>query len=967
VTPRRTALQTGTPGQARSRRAWAARLLALLGMMLIVSVYAAGSFASASVLGATSTSASSSTSATTSTSASSTPSSAAALTAAQAPAVTTGVCSVPGIGDIGGLLGMCSSGSSGLIGDLNNVCQPSLPQPEPAVGGINSLIEPPASAAAGHTLYDSYGVAGQFWAAHGLQCSDMTSLIGNNVAGMVFDAAKSIDRVTITVYQSAAGNGILNWLQSTANRLISALGNAIYFPYLAPVIILGAIWMAWNGLVRKRATRAIEGTLWMVVACAAAIWLIGRPADFTGVGTTVSNGVTQVLNVAFAKLPNPGGSNCVPVQGKDPQIATGNFSFTSSNGLVDENANELWSVLVCKPWLDGELGTTQYATTAKGPQTVVNQYGRQLLWSQAIAVNEKPTSNLIQAKQATYNGIANDLQKNNPGVYPLFQGNQWTTRLEIGFAAMFAALVAGLLILLISLTLIILKLGFLLLLIAGPFFLIIGTHPGFGRIIAIRWFEMLVGVLMKQVAVALALSVLLYCYSLIMGTTDAVLPWALKILMIALVTVAVFIYRKPFQHLFSAVGYGAIGSQERADVSLRQAGTTFRRATRDTATATVPGVAAYRVGRWARHNPGEAAALAAGIVGAAGAVSAGSAASKAMAGKAAASATGAAGAGGAGGAATDEPAERLRAHADGQPTDAAAAEQAAQGARPTAAERARRWPGPDASPGQRTAPPLNLPPRTGEPASAGASSGWSRGSARSGTAARSGEAPPRPGSTLRVPAAPSTVPPPAPAPAPAPAAASGRSGPFGRAASAGRRAASAGRSAAASAGMGSGTGSAGRPTTARSGGSWWPSGGGSSGAAPSRPAPPPPAAGPAPAPPPAPSTFGGRPSAARSRGSSGGGSSNGNGNGSRPRPSSGSGGSGGSGGGSWSAAPSRPRWQPGPIRPSSGWMGNSGPAGSGDDAPRSAPAAAAGREGGGGASAPETPLPFWLRPVRRRK
>ena len=518
----------------------------------------------------------------------------------------------------------------------------------------------------------------------------------------------------------------------------------------------------------------------------------------------MSNGVTQVLNVAFAKLPNPGGANCVPVQGKDPQIATGNFSFTSSNGLVDQNANELWSVLVCKPWLDGELGTTQYATTAKGPQTVVNQYGRQLLWSQAIATNEKPTSDLIQAKQATYNGIANDLQKNNPGVYPLFQGNQWTTRLEIGFAAMFAALVAGLLILLISLTLIILKLSFLLLLIAGPFFLIIGTHPGFGRIIAIRWFEMLVGVLMKQVAVALALSVLLYCYSLIMGTTDAVLPWALKILMIALVTVAVFIYRKPFQHLFSAVGYGAIGSQDRADVSLRQAGTTFRRATRDTATATVPGVAAYRVGRWARHNPGEAAALAAGIVGAAGAVGAGSAASKAMAGKAAASATGAAGAAGAGGVATDESAERLRAHADGQPTDAAAAEQAAQGARPTAAERARRWPGPDASPGQRTAPPLNLPPRTGEPASSGASSGWSRGSARSGAAARSGEAPPRPGSTLRVPAAPSTVrpltaPAPAPAPAapaPAPAAASGRSGPFGRAASAGRRAASAGRSAA---------------------------------------------------------------------------------------------------------------------------------------------------------------------------
>ena len=90
--------------------------------------------------------------------------------------------------------------------------------------------------------------------------------------------------------------------------------------------------------------------------------------------------------------------------------------------------------------------------------------------------------------------------------------------------------------------------------------------------VALRWFELLVGVLLKQAAVALVLSVLLYCYALIMGTSDAVLPWALKILMIALVTVAVFIYRLPFQHLFSAVGYGVIGSRDRADASLARAG-----------------------------------------------------------------------------------------------------------------------------------------------------------------------------------------------------------------------------------------------------------------------------------------------------------------------------------------------------------------------------------------------------------
>ena len=531
------------------------------------------------------------------------------------PAASSGICAVPGIGDIGGLLGFCAAGSSGIIGDLNNICQPSVPTPESATGGIDALIRPPAgSGSTGKpTLYDSYGMAGQSWNAFGLQCSDMASLVGNNIAGVVFDAAKALDRVTITVYQSAAGEGILSWLTGAVDKLVTSLGNAIYFPYLAPVVILGAIWLAWQGLIRKRASRTIEGTLWMVVACAAAIWLIGAPGDFTGAGKAVSDGISQALNVAFAKLPAPHQSNCVPVGKSDPQTPPqANFSFSAGNSIVDSNANELWTVLVCKPWLIGEFGTYDY-TVGKGPPTVVNKYGRQLLWAQAIAANEKPTANVIQAKEDAYTGLAASLQKNDPAAYALFQGKQWTTRLEIAFAALFAALLAGALVLLIAITLILLKLGFLLLLVAGPFFLIVGTHPGFGRVIALRWGELLIGVLLKQAAIAIVLSVLLYAYSLIMGTSDAVLPWALKILMISLVTVAVFIYRKPFTHLFSAVGYGVIGSRDQADAHLARAGSTAARNTRDAATVAVPGFAAYRAARWARRNPAQAAGVAAQV------------------------------------------------------------------------------------------------------------------------------------------------------------------------------------------------------------------------------------------------------------------------------------------------------------------------------------------------------------------
>ena len=56
-----------------------------------------------------------------------TPASQVSLTAMVTPDLTQepgGVCQVPGIGDIGGLVGLCSQGSSGLVGDLNNICEP---------------------------------------------------------------------------------------------------------------------------------------------------------------------------------------------------------------------------------------------------------------------------------------------------------------------------------------------------------------------------------------------------------------------------------------------------------------------------------------------------------------------------------------------------------------------------------------------------------------------------------------------------------------------------------------------------------------------------------------------------------------------------------------------------------------------------------------------------------------------------
>jgi hypothetical protein len=84
------------------------------------------------------------------------------------------------------------------------------------------------------------------------------------------------------------------------------------------------------------------------------------------------------------------------------------------------------------------------------------------------------------------------------------------------------------------------------------------------------------------------------------------LPWGLQILLISLVTLAAFIYRKPFQHLFAAVGYSAVGSRK-SEEHFEQAVRETRKRSTAVATAAVPGTAGYRFGRWSRRESGPTA------------------------------------------------------------------------------------------------------------------------------------------------------------------------------------------------------------------------------------------------------------------------------------------------------------------------------------------------------------------------
>ncbi|WP_268246387.1 type IV secretion system protein [Streptosporangium pseudovulgare] len=573
------------------------------------------------------------------------------------------------------------------------------PAPAPAASGA------PGAAAAAQGNYTTYGMSGQFWHTYNLGCDDVAAVLGNAWANTVFSWAKSLDRLTITTYQAAATEGPLESIKDVVDDIVTNLANAMYWPYLRPVVILGAIWLAWYGLIRKRATTTAEGVIWMVLAVTVAVWFFSRPGDFTSLGKVVTDKTGEVVNSAFSGLPGAGGASCMPTKDDPaPQARAGGYGQPGVPG-VEQNADALWSVLVCKPWLMGEFGT------AEATAPVVQKLAPKLLDIQAIDATEMraaqvPASNSHQLRYEEE--IAKPLE--NTPIFFLFQGKDWTSRLGIAIGALLAAMVAGVLIFLVAVSLLVLKVGFLLLLILGPIFLLLGVHPGSGRIIAMRWVEMLVGTLLRQAVLALVLGVLVYGYALIISTA---MPWGMQVMFMALLTIAVFFYRRPFQHLFASMDGHTLATRVLGDAATAP---TLQRAA-----GALPPVAAARVGRWGMRKAEPALQAAALATGASAATAAAAVAQGRVRGED-------------GGAAAGTP-SGARVPAGAQPapldTDAQAGGRRKAGGRPVTAAR----------PG--AAPPLNLSGTAGGAAGGGSgrTAGASGGSGGSGgSTVRSGGA-----------------------------------------------------------------------------------------------------------------------------------------------------------------------------------------------------------------------------------
>lgn len=430
------------------------------------------------------------------------------------------------------------------------------------------------------TAYEAFGWAGAQWPTAAYtgdpwkaDCP-LTTAPGNLVASMVLGAQQTVVQVGLTVFAWATtADAVTPFLGSVA-AVLAALRDALLLQYLTPLIMVVALTVAWQGLVRKRASEALQSTVWTVASAALAIVFLSSPAL-----------VARVINTAVTSVSVAAMDAATSTTGRDESQSM----CALPRGAPDRGTRmarcTYWAVFGFQPWATGLFGPTATkgletaprlratdGLTAAVPAVRIpgHQPSRDLTlsayasmsWSQrdvAAAADSGYTSEQEAEKNAQWLGVKEVLQEDPRARSAIshFTGDDWSGRLMTAIVGLLAVVFAALPLLLLSFSLVAAQIEMVVLLLIAPFTLTIGVHPSMRRV-ALGWLERLLATAIKRfVATGLIAVVLLMMGLITSGAAGQ--SWTVQVLLIAATSFAAVKYRKAILKQASRVNLGGDG------------------------------------------------------------------------------------------------------------------------------------------------------------------------------------------------------------------------------------------------------------------------------------------------------------------------------------------------------------------------------------------------------------------------
>lgn len=522
-----------------------------------------------------------------------------------------------------------------------------LPSPENAAAGNTPVWTTPPEAMndTAYTDYEKLGMGGAFWSVdygsydfNATPCFPLEKMIGSFLANRIFDFAKVIDRVSISTYQWATSSQVAAPLNEPLDQAVSAFYGSdprptsedrapdtgefgIVRSLIVVAIAIGAIWIAWMAIARRRFSLGLGGVAWMVAALVALMLFVQKPSAIAStVDEVVADTTNSVMSASSGVISNQDDGRVSEIYGEIRD---------SPNGAGRISADMMWRVLVFQPWAAGQWGSSAGPVPlVYEPQGAGEFYNSEYdaryiqLYTQACTLSRPGTGEEPDRVPYACDGMASvvgdifgvgakyhavDIPA-VPAMYarwwwalenwtctgqehclkaeagdPASPGNQYRAiwagdkagdRIMASLTALVSAILLGGLIFLISAAIIAYDLMMYMLLFIGPFMLLIGIHPSFGRRLAIGWANVLVQNIFKRAFMGILLGVIVLIYAVI---GNAALGWFQQLALMTAATVAVLLLRAP---LLAAAGVVRVGegspamegADDRAVSTLQQRG-----------------------------------------------------------------------------------------------------------------------------------------------------------------------------------------------------------------------------------------------------------------------------------------------------------------------------------------------------------------------------------------------------------
>jgi hypothetical protein len=362
------------------------------------------------------------------------------------------------------------------------------------------------------------------------------------------------------------------------------LKDVLFLDFLTPIVMLGAVSLFYTGIVKRSSLQAGQAALWMIAAAIAGIIFLTNPL----LVPKVIDDVAGKVNIAVASAIGQGDNStdyCKTGSG-DPETKA-----------IRQIKCTVWYTSIYVPWVSGQFGVSQYDIEADKTMTADPNV--------ASTKSHAGTKDDLDGEGFTADGVDPSSTNASRGAFSnadikfgtrkipandvnwaLFQmdaqhnsyaANKGLNYSEIAYNrlvindntewkgadnAIGASLVTAIgsfgpvwVLAGISLALIAYQITMLFLIAFSPVFFLVGVAPGWGRRVAMRWFELVVGLLVKRIVLGMFLLLYLKMYSLIAAQIG--MGWFLQIILLTVLSVVAMTQRGKIMDMFTnAIDFG---------------------------------------------------------------------------------------------------------------------------------------------------------------------------------------------------------------------------------------------------------------------------------------------------------------------------------------------------------------------------------------------------------------------------